>query len=110
MMIHEVDKGLPFDLDPDNLETIQGRFEKFHRDNPHVYVMLEKGVYFLIQRGRKRLSIHAVIEALRWDMDFDTTDEVFKLNAENTSRYARLLLENHPEWRGRWELRRLRSP
>ncbi len=110
MMIHEVDRDLPFDLDPDDMETIQGRFEDFHRQNPHVYDMLERGVYYLISRGRGRLSIYAVVEALRWDLDFDTTDPHFKLNAERSSRYARLLLENHPEWRGRWELRKLRAP
>ena len=84
-------------------------FEKHHRENPHVYVLLEAGAQYLFDEGRRKIGVKAVVEELRWNKRFTTTDKHFKVNDKYTSRYARMLLANHPEWEGLFEIRRLRT-
>lgn len=74
-----------------------------------MYVALERMAQQLHDRGRSRISIELLFAQLRWHSLIATTGDVFKLNDHYTSRYARLLLENHPEWEGLFELRRLKS-
>jgi hypothetical protein len=91
--------------------TIQERFEEFHRLNPWVYEALEKLIADYAGRGRKRLSIKMVWEVLRWHYNRATTDphSEFKVNNNYHSRYARLLIERHPEWSEFFELRALKA-
>lgn len=91
--------------------TIQERFLAFHRANPWVYAALERLVEQWVARGRKRLGIRTLWERLRWDYAMATADPTsdFKLNDHMHSRYVRLLVTNHPEWAGLFELRKLRA-
>jgi hypothetical protein len=49
-------------------------------------------------------------EAMRWERFLLTKDiEKYKLNNNYPSRYARLIVENNPEFEGFFETRKLRS-
>lgn len=89
--------------------TIQQRFDLFHRHNGWVYEALEKLAADLIARGRTRIGVKALVEIVRWQWQRATSDPTsdLKLNNTLTSRYARLLLERHPEWSDHIETRRL---
>ena len=91
-------------------DSIQRRFREFHRDNPAVYLMLEKLIVDKLERRpSSRFGIKHVWEVMRWTLDMDVdSGEEFKLSNDFTSRYARLLLLYHPEWRFRMEVRSLR--
>lgn len=99
----------PSMLDPAPVGTVQREFQDHHYANPHVYVLLEQVAEELWNQGRRRAGARAMVEELRWNKRFRTTDPHFKLNDKHTPRYARLLLENHPEWEGLFELRALRA-
>ncbi len=90
-------------------DPIQIKFEQFHADNPWVYRRLEQMTHDLIQRGRTRVGIGMLFEVIRWQVARSTTDIDFKLNNNYRSRYARLLIERHPEWDDIFETRALRS-
>jgi hypothetical protein len=88
---------------------IQEKFEKFHSDNPHIFSILEG-------MASRWLSIHSQVgmkmlwEVLRWQLGVEVSNTgEYRLNNNYTSRYARLLLEKHPEWAGRIQLRALQS-
>lgn len=91
--------------------TIQERFEQFHTQNPWVYVALEKLITEFVAKGRKRIGIRMIWEVVRWHYALSTTDPTseFRTNDHYHSRYVRLLLENHPEWAGLFELRKLKA-
>lgn len=91
--------------------TIQERFEAFHADNPWVLTALVELIVFLQAKGRRKLGIGMLWEHLRWQVFISTTDASsgFKLNDHYRSRYVRLLVEQHPEFAGLFELRELRA-
>ena len=89
--------------------TRKERFEQFHEANPHVYENLEELAFKLVNRGVKRFGISLLYENLRWHFLMTTTGDEFRLNNNFRSHYARLLIENHPEWESLLEIRELRS-
>lgn len=90
--------------------SIQDRFEDFHRKNPEVYAYLVKLCYELRSKGWKRYAIGALWERLRWhfQIDIERGDD-FKLNDHFRSRYARKIIQDHPDLEGFFELRELRA-
>lgn len=106
------DLTLPFDEDrePAPIGRIQAAFEEFHRKNPHVYRILEELAAEWLAR-HQAVGVKMLWEVLRWRLgvrtDVDETE--YRLSNNYTSRYARLLLANHPEWRERIHVRQLRA-
>jgi hypothetical protein len=92
-------------------QSIQERFEAFHKANPWVYQALVTLARDLVSRGRNKLGIGMLWEVLRWQYFMQTVDPSsdFKLNDHYRSRYVRLISANVPELRGRFETRSLRS-
>lgn len=91
--------------------SIQERFQGFHEANPWVYRALVDLSRDLVARGRHKLGIGMLWEVLRWQYALRTVDpnSEFKLNDHYRSRYVRLIDNNEPDLRGRFELRSLRS-
>lgn len=94
-----------------SITSIQDRFERFHAENPHIYKRLEEMATAWLKHGHSRCSIHMLWETLRWQAGsgFFTRDEEYRLNDHYPARYARLLVENHPEWESVFNLRALRA-
>lgn len=92
-------------------DTIQDRFQSFHDQNGWVYLALEQMTADLVRRGRRRVGMKMLVEVIRWNYARQTSDPSsgFKLNNDYTSRYARLLIEAHPDWAGVFETRELRA-
>ena len=86
--------------------TIAERFDAFHEANPHVADALEALAGQWLAR-HKRVGMKALVERLRWESGIQTDGDIWRLNNDYTSRYARLLLARHPEWVGRIETRAL---
>ena len=90
--------------------TIAERFAAFHATNPWVADALETLAADWLAHGNKRVGVKALIEILRWSHGRQTTgDQGFALNNSLTSRYARLLLDRHPEWAEAISVRELRA-
>lgn len=90
-------------------KTIEERFQEFHRANPAVFQLFEMYARLALNSG-KRLGSRAIMERVRWEVYMKTRDgEGFKINNNFTSRYARLLVEKHPEFDGFFEMRDLRA-
>jgi hypothetical protein len=94
---------------PDTTLTIQERFEQFHANNPWVYDALEALTADWLTRGHRRVGIKQMFEVVRWQYGRATEGDAFKCNNDFTSRYARALLDAHPEWADAIETRELRA-
>lgn len=90
-------------------DTLQERFEKFHKENPQVYKELLVLTRQAHDRGRKKIGIGMLFEVLRWNRFIQTNDPDFKLNNNYRSRYARLIEEENWELRDIFETRTLKS-
>lgn len=90
--------------------TIGERFEAWHQANPWVLTYLERKVADLEAAGATRVGIGQVWEVLRYDYRIATRGDGFRANNNWRSRYARLLIERHPEWADLIETRELRAP
>lgn len=92
--------------------TIAERFDAFHQANAWVLDALEQMTADLIRRGRHRVGMKMLVEVIRWNYARHTSTQNsgdFKVNNDFTSRYARLILDRHPEWHGVFETRELRA-
>lgn len=90
--------------------TIGQRFDRFHADNPWVLQALEQLTEDWLARGHRRVGVKQMFEVIRWQYGRQTSgDQGFRCNNDFTSRYARLLIERHPEWVDAIETRRLRA-
>lgn len=89
--------------------TADELFWAFHQANPEVYLELEKLSLQWFSVGHKHGSMKMFYEYLRYNRGIQTVSEDFKLNNNYHSRYARLLIEKHPELKDFFELRELKS-
>ncbi len=92
--------------------SIESRFEAFHARHPDVYASLVTLAY-QAHVNRNRIGIGMLFEVLRWEWTIaglpDDAEE-FKLNNNYRSRYARLIMAEHPDLDGLFELRELKTP
>lgn len=58
--------------------------------------------------GRKKASVKAIINYLRWNLYIDTGDD-YKINDKYTGIYTHMVWYNFPEYRDMIETRELRS-
>lgn len=86
------------------------RFKRFHSDNPKVYQEFKDLATKMKNTGKKRYSARAIFEVIRWERDLSLkTEEIFELNNDFTSIYVRILIHNHPEFRGFFEIRQAKG-
>lgn len=101
--LHEL--VLPSPVDGESLDQ---RFASFHAANPWVLEALEQLTREYLRGGARRVSVKMLTEVLRYKRG-STVGDTYKLNNSYTSRYARLLIQGHPEWDGLFETRTMPS-
>jgi len=92
--------------------TIQEKFEAFQAANPWVLQSYLKLLERARGRGFKRIGINFLTELLRWEFSGTTRDanSTFKINNNYAPRYARLIVQLHPEHTGFITMRTLTAP
>ena len=88
------------------LSEAEKAFRDFHRSHPEVFETLSGLAFQALDRGYNRMSVKQLWEITRWG---DELGSDIALNNNYHSRYARLLMRTHPELRGVFEVRELRS-
>jgi hypothetical protein len=89
--------------------TLDQAFWEFHRKNPGVYTKLVEMATDAKHLGKRRIGMKMLFEVIRWEHLVHTRGDAFALNNNYTSRYVRIIEENHPELAGLFETRRIRS-
>ncbi|BDY33199.1 hypothetical protein [Mycolicibacterium mageritense] len=86
--------------------TTAERFERFHDENPIVYLVLVRLAREWVQRtGRHKVGLAALRERARWEIAMATNDPDFKLNNNYTPFYARLIMARCPDLADIFDLR-----
>lgn len=97
---------------PDHPEgaTITERFAAFDKANRWVFYSLLMLTEDWLSKGNSRVSIDMLVHTLRWHHGRETTGGGrFKIDNSFTSRYARALIAERPEWESAFETRKLRA-
>ena len=75
-------------------------FRQFHRDNPRVMDLFIRYAREAKATGRRRYSIWAIANRVRWHVDIDTHGDKFKINNNWLAYYTREIERRCPELRG----------
>ncbi len=88
---------------------LAAEFQKFHRENPHVYAALVRLARLALSRGRTHLGISMLWEVLRWEylIDVSSADIEYKLNNNHRSRYARMIMASEQDLANVFDVREL---
>lgn len=84
-------------------------FERFHKDNPHIYPLFKKFAMQAREAGRRYFGARMIIERIRWYVAVETKTADFKINNDCSARYARMMIEELPEFGQFFRLRRLKG-
>jgi hypothetical protein len=88
-------------------DRIAGPFLEFRRNNPHVERRLIELLEEYRAGGAKHVSIKHLWEIMRREAWLQTSGELWKLNNNFPSRYARVIRESRPDLAAMFSLRRL---
>jgi len=89
--------------------TIQQAFTRFDNRNPLVYKQFRRMAFQSINKNKKKTSSKMIINVIRWHFFLKTEGDEFKINDAFTAHYARKFINEFPEYRYIFELRRLRN-
>jgi hypothetical protein len=91
-------------------DVIDAKFWEYHKNNPIVFKAFKRFAEEVKRRGFDTYSAKAIFERVRWHISFETiSEDGFKLNNNYTSRYARLLVLEVPEFDGFFRTRTLKT-
>lgn len=90
-------------------DRIDAEFRAFDRSNPEVFHLYRELAEKIRSQGWTRYSSDAIMHRIRWHFQVEQGARDWKLNDHYTSRYARLLMDIDPTFRGFFETRKLRA-
>lgn len=91
------------------MDQIQIQFERFDAANPQVYEEIVRRARQMKVRGYRHYGMHTILHVIRWHTDMKTAGEPFKINNNYSSRYARKLISEYPEFEGFFSTRTLKG-
>ena len=95
------------------MNRIDRKFMEFHTNNPHIMDAIIRYTRQLKSAGRKHFGMAAVFERIRWDyavqLKRTENDKGFKISNDFRSRYARLIEQLHPEFKGFYKTKQIAS-
>lgn len=91
---------------PEDPRDNRVRFKNFNSDNPQIYMRIVSLVEKEVLRGAKRISMKWVFEEMRRDPGIKSINCEYKVDNTFTRHYTELLIENHPEWKEYFHLKK----
>jgi hypothetical protein len=74
----------------------RAKFERFHENNPHIYVLFKRFAFEAINAGRKHFSARMILHRIRWYTMVETSDTEYKVNDHHSPYYGRLFMKEFP--------------
>jgi hypothetical protein len=82
------------------ISTERQRWLDWHSANPQVYDLFKRFTFEAIDRGHRKLSAWLIVNRIRWETTVETSSGDFKISNNLIAYYARLFMDEHPEYRG----------
>ena len=91
------------------LSELKRDYRRFKKENPIVYKKFKKYAKQLFRNGRRRYSADAIVHFIRYEQDFTTRGDRFKINNNHVAYLARDLVREDKRFKGFFEKRHLRT-
>jgi hypothetical protein len=93
----------------DAISDLELQAMRFHRDNPQVYRAFRERALALIAQGQHHGSGKFLTEQIRYDPRITTSGIPVKVNNSHTAYFVRMFVDEYPQHRGFFELRRVKN-
>lgn len=84
----------------DPTDPIEEAALRFHQANPHVLQEIAAVCLRIKRAGRRRWSVNAAFEVVRYNATVTTNGRTYKLNNNHRAHFARWLMRDVPELAG----------
>lgn len=84
-------------------------FLAYHHENKHVYQAFKRLTLKTIAKGFSNYSAKGIFEVLRWETGVSETGGEFKINNNYTPYYARMFMNEYPQYEGFFRLRKSKA-
>jgi hypothetical protein len=91
------------------MTSLEAAFQAFHAEHPEVYRKFCDYADEVIGRGFKQFSSDAIFHRVRWFMKVEGGRKLFEINNNHTPYYARMWMQEHPQWPKFFELRHVKE-
>ena len=108
MYLFPMDKYLGVDIYPKETQKWL-EFMKFHEQNPRVYETFSELTHEAKEKGFKTIGAHLIIQRMRWESHIEGKERAYKICNNHFPYYARLFILNNPDFKGFFELRKLKE-
>ncbi len=93
----------------DDERGIYAQFLSFHEKYPKVYDLYKAFCFQLINKAYTKIGSKMIIERIRWEIATGSKDDAgFKINNNYTAHYARLFVQEHPQYKDYFEFREIK--
>jgi hypothetical protein len=86
-------------------DQLYAEFKIYHAANPRVYKLVKRFAAEALAAGYLRFGIAAIWERVRWEVAITNRSHIagedFKMPNNHRAYYARLWLDDHPEYNGK---------
>ena len=91
------------------IDNLEGRFWKYHDENPAIYEAFDRFAMEAFAAGRTYIGAKMLFERIRWYTTVEARGEGIKLNNNYHAFYARLWMIRNPGHRGFLRTRKQRE-
>lgn len=88
--------------DCDKNTRLWKEFMAFHNKHPHIYESFKERIFEAIKEGRDLYAMQTITENDRWD-------KKFRISNNHAAYYARLFIEDFPDYKSFFRLRPIRK-
>ena len=97
-------------MEDKNMSEVDMKFFKYHKESPHIFNLFVAFSKEIKAKGYKTYSMRTIMHRIRWHVDITTNDpDGFKMNNNYSSRYARMLANEYPDFKDFFKNRRMKT-
>ena len=84
-------------------------FLRFHQDHPEVYDFFRSAATKAKSIGHAKIGARLLMERVRWNCYIERKGEKYKINNNHFPLYARLFIQDNPDYKDFFEFRKLKE-
>ena len=84
-------------------------FQQYHQANPHLYELYKSIALQLIQQNRRVIGSAHIFQKMRYEYQFKTDGDLFKINNNFAPMYARKFVLEHPQFGHLFKFKQLKG-
>ena len=94
---------------PMAVHALQGKFDKYHKLNPHIYVLFDKFAKRLLENGYKTASPWLIMNRIRWEVNVETVAGMgFKIPNGFFGLISRMWQKSNPQHKGFFRTKKMK--